>query len=257
MISSLSIVYITLNAEKYLQESLTAAKQLSDQILIVDSGSTDNTLNIAKEMGSVAIQQDWLGFAAQKQLAIDSAKTDWVLFLDADEVLSAEAITEIKALFLSQTHIQEPEHFAYSLPRENWFQGKIIRHGSWWPDRVTRLVHRKHGAIKQVKVHESWQTSEKVIELQSPIKHYSYENYSQLVLKADKYSTLAAEQLYSNGKKTTTWAPLTHAIASFIRLFLLKQGFRDGIEGAAIAYTTALASFMKYAKLQELQRLKK
>ncbi len=257
MIPPLSIVYITLNAEKYLTESLTSSQQLSEHLLIVDSGSTDNTLQIAKQFKVKVIQQDWLGFAAQKQLAIDRANTDWVLFLDADEVLSEEAVTEIKALFSNQTSTQEPNNFAYSLPRENWFQGKIIRHGSWWPDRVTRLIHRKHGAIKQVKVHESWQTEDRVIELLSPIKHYSYENYSQLILKADKYSTLAAEQLHSNGKQASTWSPLTHAIASFIRLFILKQGFRDGIEGAAIAYTTALASFMKYAKLQELQKLKK
>jgi (heptosyl)LPS beta-1,4-glucosyltransferase len=257
VIPTLSIVYITLNAEKYLTESLKASQQLSKNLLIIDSGSTDKTLQIAEQFKVKVIKQDWLGFAAQKQLAIDSANTDWVLFLDADEVLSRKAIAEIKTLFSSQSNTQEPSSFAYSLPRENWFQGKIIRHGSWWPDRVTRLIHRKHGAIKQVKVHESWQTEDSVIALQYPIKHYSYENYSQLVLKADKYSTLAAEQLHSNGKQASRWAPLTHAIASFIRLFILKQGFRDGIEGAAIAYTTALASFMKYAKLQELQRLKK
>jgi len=250
LISSLSIVYITLNAEQYIQESLNASRQLSEHVLIVDSGSTDKTLEIAKSLNIEIIQQDWLGFAAQKQFAIDNANTDWVLFLDADEVLSKQAIAEIHALF----NKQDPVNFAYSLPRENWFQGKIIRHGSWWPDRVTRLIHRKHGAIKQVKVHESWQTNEQVIELQSPLKHYSYQNYSQLIQKADKYSTLAAEQLYENGKQAGKWAPLTHAIASFIRLFILKQGFRDGIEGAAIAYTTALASFMKYAKLQELQK---
>lgn len=253
MISSLSIVYITLDAEQYLQESLQASKQITDNILIVDSGSTDKTVEIALALGVDVIQQDWLGFAGQKQLAINNAKTDWVLFLDADEVLSHAAITEIQALFVNTT----PSQFAYSLPRENWFQGKIIRHGSWWPDRVTRLIHRQHGSIKQIKVHESWQTTAKVTELQAPLKHYSYDNYSQLIQKADKYSTLAAEQLYSNGKQAGKWTPLTHAVASFIRLFVLKQGFRDGIEGAAIAYTTALASFMKYAKLQELQRLKK
>ena len=249
MIPQLSIVYITLNAEQYLEESLTQSKQLSSDILIVDSGSTDRTLNIAADAGIHIIQQDWLGFAAQKQLAIDSAKNDWVLFLDADEILSSDAISEIQTRF---TH--DVDATAYSLPRENWFQGKWIRHGSWWPDRVTRLVNRKEGAIKQVKVHESWQTDGKVIALQTSIKHYSYQNYSQLIQKADTYSTLAAEQQFSNGKRSSTWAPLTHATASFIRLFVLKRGFLDGIEGAAIAYTSALASFMKYAKLQELER---
>lgn len=250
MIPQLSIVYITLNAEDYLAESLTMAQQLSHDITLVDSGSDDNTLNIGEEFDAKIISQEWLGYAGQKQLAIDSAKNDWVLFLDADEILSKEAIDEIQQLFAHQ-----PTAFAYSLPRENWFQGKIIRHGSWWPDRVTRLVNRKYGAIKQVKVHENWQTSETVVPLNSPLKHYSYKNYSELIQKADNYSTLAAEQLYNEGRQTGEWAPLTHAIASFIRLFLLKQGFRDGIEGAAIAYTSALASFMKYAKLQEHHKL--
>lgn len=249
MISQLSIVYITLNAEQYLQESLLASQQLTDDILLVDSGSTDNTLAIAEQLHVSIIQQDWLGFSAQKQLAIENAMHDWVLFLDADEVLSANAIVEIQQLFQQPLQAQ-----AYSLPRENWFQGKWIRHGSWWPDRVVRLVDRTQGKMKPVKVHESWQTEGQVMQLNEPIRHYSYQNYSELIIKADKYSTLGAEQLFAKGKRSQGWEPLTHAIASFIRLFVLKGGFKDGIEGAAIAYTTALASFMKYAKLQELQR---
>lgn len=252
MITSLSIVYITLNAEQYLQQSLLASQQLTNAIWIIDSGSTDTTLDIAAHCNVSVIQQGWLGFAAQKQLAIDCVNTDWVLFLDADEILSQQAITEIQQLFR-----QPLQAAAYSLPRENWFQGKWIRHGSWWPDRVVRLVNRTKGKIKAVKVHESWQTTGSIIPLISPIKHYSYQSYSDLIRKADQYSTLAAEQLYANGKRSKGWAPLTHAMASFIRLFLLKGGFRDGIEGAAIAYTTALASFMKYAKLQELARYKR
>jgi len=249
LIPQLSIVYITLNAEQYLPESLGASKSLAEDILIVDSGSTDDTLPIAEKAGSRIINQDWLGFAAQKQLAIDSAEHDWVLFLDADEVLSGEAVNEIQQL------LQQPDLAgAYSLPRENWFQGKWIRYGSWWPDRVVRLVDRKKGKMKAVKVHECWETDGEVKELHSPIKHYSYQNYSELIQKADKYSTLAAELLFANGRTSKGWEPMTHAVVSFIRLFLFKQGFRDGIEGAAIAYTAALASFMKYAKLQELQR---
>lgn len=244
---ALSIVYITLNAEKYLQESLLASQRLSNDLLIVDSGSTDDTLAIASELGVNIIQQDWLGFSAQKQLAIDSAKYDWVLFLDADEVLTNEAIDEIKQI-LSQKDLPA----AFSLPRQNFFQGKWIKHGSWWPDRVTRLINRKKGRMRPVNVHECWETSEKVLKINSPIKHYSYDSYSELIQKADKYSSLAAQEKFDSGQNCSKWAPLTHAISAFIRLFIFKQGFRDGIEGAAIAYTTALASFMKYAKLQEL-----
>lgn len=248
----LSIVYITLNAERYLAQSLEQSCKLTTDIVIVDSGSTDQTLAIAERFAVRIIHQDWLGFAAQKQFAINSAQSDWVLFLDADEVLSNEAVQEIQDL--STKLSTGCEYSAFSLPRRNWFQGKWIKHGSWWPDRVVRLVNRSLGQMKPVPVHECWQTTGRVLELKSPLEHYSYANFSELIHKADRYSTLAAEQLFQAGKQTSTWSPLWHSMAAFIRLFILKQGFRDGIEGAAIAYTTALASFMKYAKLQALWR---
>ncbi len=248
---ALSIVYITLNAGKHIQESLSASLSLADEVLIVDSGSTDETLAIAERLGVSTIHQSWLGYAQQKQLAIDSAKHDCVLFLDADEMLSAAAVTEIRCVLAGESALAA----AYSLPRENWFQGKWIRHGSWWPDRVVRLVDRRQGRMKPLLVHESWETEAAVVALSSPIKHYSYQNYSEMIQKADRYSSLAAQQLFARGKRSQGWQPLTHAFASFMRLFVLKRGFLDGIEGAAIAYTAALASFMKYAKLQELQRL--
>ena len=128
---------------------MIASQQLTNDILIIDSGSEDDTLKIASELGVNIIEQDWLGFAAQKQLAIDSAKHDWVLFLDADEILTDEAVVEIKCV-LSQEILPD----AFSLPRQNFFQGKWIKHGSWWPDRVVRLVNRKKGRMKPVKVHE-------------------------------------------------------------------------------------------------------
>lgn len=247
----LSICYITLNAEKYLEESLRQSQKLTNNIIIVDSGSTDKTLDIAKKYQTNTIEQAWLGFAKQKQLSIDHAQNDWVLLLDADEILTDEAIQEIREVLSKSNTVT-----AYSLPRQNWFQGKWIKHGSWWPDRVVRLFDRKKGYMKLVPVHECWESSGEIKQLNNPIKHYSFDNYSALLKKADHYSTLAAEQLFAKGKKCSNWAPLTHAFASFIRLFILKQGFRDGIEGAAIAYTNGLGSFLKYAKLQELHRQK-
>jgi len=249
--AKLSIVYITLNAEQYLAESLAMSGQLSNDVLIVDSGSQDKTLAIAEQAGVRIIHQTWLGFAAQKQLAIDSAQNDWVLFLDADEIISEAIVYEVPQL-LNQKNLPS----AFSFPRQNFFQGKWIKYGSWWPDPVVRLVNRTQGQMKAVKVHECWQTVGKVYTLQSKIKHYSYGSYSELLQKADRYSSLAAQEKFAQGLDCSTWSPLGHALAAFIRLFVLKRGFLDGIEGAAIAYTTALASFMKYAKLQELHRNK-
>lgn len=247
---NLSIVYITLNAEAYLADSLSQAKKLTSNLLIVDSGSTDNTFNIANSFDAQIIQQDWLGFAAQKQFAIDHAGSDIVLFLDADEVLTDHAITVIQE---SLAALISGETSAISLRRKNYFQGKWIRYGSWWPDRVTRLVNRNSGHIKQVEVHESWESTGKTINLDIDLIHHSYQSYSHLIQKADRYSSLAAKQLLKDGKTYSKWSPLMHGIAAFIRLFILKRGYKDGIEGAAIAITSGLASFMKYAKLKELE----
>ncbi len=245
----LSICYITLNAEKHLEKSLQQSQKLADNIVIVDSGSNDKTIDIAQRYNTTFIKQNWLGFAAQKQLAIDNCNNDWVLFLDADEILTDEAVDDIK-----QTLSKTSQASAYSFPRQNWFQDKWIQHGSWWPDRVVRLVDRTQGKMKPVLVHESWQTEGNIEELQGAIQHFSFENYGELLLKADSYSDLSSQQLFEQGKTCSKWAPLSHAFASFIKLFILKQGFRDGTEGAAIAYTNGLGAFLKYAKLQELHR---
>jgi len=245
----LSIVYITLNAEKYLHRSLEACRQLAKDIVVVDSGSDDATHKIVRQSGARLIEQQWLGFAAQKQLAIEHAEHDHVLFLDADEILSQDAVNEIAVLLLGEALAD-----AYSLPRRNWFQGKWIRHGGWWPNRVTRLVNRTTGSMKNVAVHECWETASVTVPLNSPIEHYSYQSYSELIQKADNYSTLAARQLFERGRECGRSAPFWHGASAFLRTYLLKQGFRDGAEGSAIAATIALTSMMKYAKLLEFNR---
>ena len=246
----LSIVYITLNAEKYLQRSLDACRRLTDDILVVDSGSDDSTCEIVQHSGARLIEQPWLGYALQKQLAIDHAAHDHVLFLDADEILSEDAVNEIAALLLGEMLAD-----AYSLPRRNWFQGKWIRHSGWWPDRVTRLVNRTTGSMKKIAVHECWETAAEVVPLDSPIEHYSYQSYSELVQKADSYSTLAAQQLFEQGRICGRSAPFWHGLSAFVRTYLLRQGIRDGAEGTAIAASVALSSMMKYAKLLELNAM--
>lgn len=242
----LSIVYITLNAEKYLSRSLEVSSQLTNDIVVVDSGSDDATHEIVQQYGVRLIEQQWLGYADQKQLAIDHAVHDHVLFLDADEMLSEDAVNEIADLLRSKEVAD-----AYSLPRRNWFQGKWIRHSGWWPDRVTRLVNRNTGSMKNVAVHECWESASDVIPLNSPIEHYSYQSYSELVQKADNYSTLAAKQMFEQGRRCGRSAPFWHGLSAFVRTYLLRQGFRDGAEGSAIAATVALSSMMKYAKLLE------
>lgn len=249
---ALSICYITLNAERHLAASLQQSQRLTDDIIVVDSGSSDNTLPIAQAAHVTLIKQTWLGFSAQKQFAIDQAKHDWVLLLDADEILSDEAITSIRNALSN-----DENYTAYSLPRQNWFQGKWIKYGSWWPDRVVRLFDRTQGSMKPVPVHECWETNGSTAELASPIKHYSFNSYGDLLVKADRYSDIAAKRMFDEGKHCSKWSPLTHAFASFIRLFIIKRGYKDGIEGAAIAYTNGLGAFLKYAKLQALHRQSK
>lgn len=245
----ISVVYITLNAERLLQESLESIRTLTDDLVIVDAGSTDETLRIAEKFGTRIFRRPWPGFGLQKQFAVEQACHDWVLILDADEVLVPESIYALKQALSSATL---PAGFL--LPRHNFLHGKRIRFGDWRRDRVLRLVDRRQGQFSPNHIHERWITDGLVKPLDAPIAHYSFPDYKSMLVKLDQYSDLNAGQLLARGGRITSTAPISHALAAFFRCYLFRLGFLDGNEGAAIAMTTALGSFMKYAKALELQQ---
>lgn len=244
----LSIVYITLNAARCLRQSLASVQGLSDDIVLVDAGSTDATLSIAADFSARVIAREWPGFGLQKQFAVTQARHDWVLVLDADEWLLPEALPAIQ-----QALAQPDLPAAFRLPRQNYLHGKRIRHGDWARDRVLRLVDRRQGAFSPDQVHERWQTQGSVRDLHAPLAHHSFENYKAMLAKLDQYSDLNAAQLLARGRRVRGYEPLAHALAAFFKGYVLRRGFLDGVEGAAIALTTALGAFMKYAKALEKQ----
>ncbi len=245
----LSVVYITLNAERLLQESLESICTLTDDLVIVDAGSTDETLRIAENFGARIFRRPWPGFGLQKQFAVEQARHDWVLILDADEVLIPASIHSLK-LALSTPALPA----GFLLPRHNYLHGKRIRFGDWSRDRVLRLVDRCQGQFSQNKIHERWLTDGPVRLLDAPIAHYSFPDYKSMLAKLDQYSDLNAQQLLDRGAHIKATAPMSHTLAAFFRGYIFRLGFLDGTEGAAIALTTALGSFMKYAKALELQQ---
>ncbi len=247
--AGLSVAYITFNAARCFADSLASIAGLTDDIVVVDSGSTDDTLAIAAHFGARAQVRDWPGFGSQKQFAVEQARHGWVLVLDADEVLLPPAVATIK-----QALISDDLPAGFLLPRYNFFHGKRIRFGDWGKDRVLRLVDPRHGRFSNDAVHEHWITDGPVRRLNAPIGHYSYENYKAMLVKLDRYSDLNARSLLARGRAVGRHEPMLHALAAFLKGYVLRLGFLDGSDGAGIALTTALGSFMKYAKALELRQ---
>jgi glycosyltransferase involved in cell wall biosynthesis len=243
----LSIVYITLNAERCLAESLQSIATIADDVVIVDSGSSDRTSQIALEHGVRFFEQSWLGFGRQKQCAVERAMHDWVLILDADEVLTREG-AEAVAEALRAEHLPA----GFSLPRRNFFHGKEIRFGDWAGDRVLRLVDRRVGRFSDDEVHEKWVTAGEVLRLKQGILHYPFADYGAMLNKLARYSDLGARKLGQRSVSPSAAAPVTHGLYAFVRCYFFRLGVFDGADGFGIALITALGSFLKYAKAREI-----
>ena len=242
----LSVIIITKNEEERLPHCLKSVN-FAEDIVVVDAGSQDRTIEIAKSFGCRVFIEKWKGYGPQKQSALEKTYYKWVLSLDADERIPPET-----AQIISQV-IQAPKAQAYSFLRKNFFHGKWIKYCGWWPDRVIRLFEKGHGKFEGM-VHETWVTEGKIIELNVPIEHYSYENYSQMLKKLDEYSSTRARELYDKGIRVNLLTPFLHGGWMFIRSYFLKLGFLNGLDGFVISFMNAGSSFFKYAKLLELQK---
>lgn len=244
-----SVAIITKNEANNLPDCLKNI-DFAGQIVVVDSGSTDDTVKIASDFGCDVFIEPWRGFGLQKQFAIDKCRNRWVLVLDADERIPPETALAIK-------HIVSKDSGSiagYSFPRKNYFQGRWIRHSGWWPDRVVRLFQKDYGQMSQAKVHESVVVNGPVREVDVPIEHYTESRLSQILLKIDHYSTLAAQEAFDQGRKTSVWSATLRAVLTFLQDYFLKFGVLDGAQGFTLAITDSVNKFFKYAKLAELNR---
>jgi len=214
-----------------------------DEIVVVDSGSTDRTMEIAEKLGARAIDSPWPGYAKQKNLAAEKAAYDWILSIDADESLSEALEAEIW-----QLKKNGPQFDGYTMPRMAKYLGRWIRHSGWYPDRKVRLYDRRKGQWQGAYVHESVKVDGRVGHLQANLLHFTCDSLSEHLKTMDGYTTLAAQQLLSTDEKVTWGRLILEPPWTFFRTYVLKLGFLDGVEGLAIANMAALYNFVKYAK---------
>jgi glycosyltransferase involved in cell wall biosynthesis len=245
----LSTAIITKNEEQRLSDCLKSIS-FADDIVVVDSGSTDRTADIAREFGCRVFIEEWRGYGPQKNSAVQKCMHEWVLLLDADERVP----TETKEFIVST--LVKPDADAFTLKRKNYLHGKWLKHSGYWPDRQIRLVNKTRGFFQSV-IHEKWVTDGTVKDLEAYIEHYAFSGYYDMLKTLNEYSTIIADDLFSSGKRANILSPVYHGFGMFLKIYFLQKGFLDGMDGLITALTKAGGSFFKYAKLLELQRANK
>ncbi len=251
----ISAVIITFNEEQKIARAVQSVAW-ADEILLVDSESTDRTREIAESLGAIILIKKWQGFSKQKQFAVDSAAHDWIFSLDADECASEELKIEILQLKnLPENQMAD----GYRIPRLSFYMNRPIRHGGWYPDWQMRFFNRRKGKWKDVLIHESFemQANAAVKKLDGDILHYSVENASHHHrMIGTRYAPLAAEQMYERGRRTSPLKIATAGLTTFLQTYILKGGFLDGFAGFCIARFAAHHAFLKHMLLSELQNEK-
>lgn len=243
----ISAVIITFNEAAKIADCVRSVSW-ADEVIVVDSHSTDNTREIAEGFGARVIERDWPGFARQKQFAADAASHDLILSIDADEVVTDELANEIQRLDLGSAD-------AFRMPRLSYYLGKPIRHGSWYPDKQIRLFDRRKCSWTEDVIHESVSVpSGKVIDLQNDLLHFSSDGVRHHAeMLTSRYAPLGAEKLRLQGRKVGILQLLLAGPAAFFSGYLIRLGFLDGVRGLIIATFAGYNSFLKYALRYEEQ----
>lgn len=243
----ISVTILTKNSAKHLKQVLEALGSF-DEVLVYDTGSVDETLDIAKNYANVTIlQAPFEGFGPTHNKASQAAKYDWILSIDSDEIATSELVEEIHALSLDCRHV-------YSFPRKNYYRGKWIRGCGWHPDRQMRLYHRKQTQFTEAQVHEAVIVDHLLhVPLKAAIVHYPYETTADFLNKMQTYSQLFAEQ-YQGRRASSTFKAIGHGVFAFLKSYFLKKGFLGASEGFIISVYNANTAFYKYLKLAEKNR---
>ena len=249
----ISFCLITLNEEANLTRCLNSIKDLADEIIILDSGSTDKTADIAQQFGARFEHQDWLGYVGQKNKTISLTRNEWVFSIDADEELSPDLRDEIQAIEYEGV---KDEISGYDMPRCVNYEGRWIRHGDWYPDRLVRLFRKSKGRFEGGKVHERLVVEGEIQPLDAELYHHSFKDKDDHWQRCEKYAKLWAETQFENGRKVGILAPYTHAVFRWFRGYFLKTGFLDGTIGLRIANYCAGEVYLKYKLLREMNRVK-
>jgi glycosyltransferase involved in cell wall biosynthesis len=245
-VTRLSGTIVSLNEAANIERAIRSLR-FTDEIVVVDSGSTDGTQALAERLGARVIEHAWQGYAGQKNFAAQQARHDWILSIDADEEVSPALAEEIAAVMRAG-----PEASGYQFPRLARYLGGWIRHSGWYPDRKVRLYDRRRGAWTGDFVHESITLEGPARALNGDLLHYTCDSLGQHLRTIDRYTALAAQEVAARGATVSLRRLTVDPVWSFVRAFVIERGFLDGVRGLTIAWMAALYTFLKYARAREM-----
>ncbi len=242
----ISVTVITLNEEKNIERCLESL-QWADEIVVLDSFSSDRTVEICRQYTEKVFQEKWQGFGKQKNLCASMASQKWVLNIDADEVVSPECARAIREELKNG-----PGHPLYRFPRKNFFNNRWVRYGGWYPDRISRFYDKTKVSFKESRVHEKLAPEEDCGFIGEPLLHYTYDGLADYMDRLNRYSTLFAEEKAQSGW-TAGWTHLyLRPPLTFFKNFVVRQGFREGFLGMFLALSSAFYTYLKYAKTRKI-----
>jgi glycosyltransferase involved in cell wall biosynthesis len=247
--ASLTVITLTLNEERNIAECLSSVRW-ADEIIVIDSGSTDRTVEIVREYTDNVVMVEWNGYGAARNLGISRARGDWILWLDADERVPGELADEIKTILRSPDNRIK----GYRIARRAYFLGRWIRHAGWYPARTTRLFPSSGGTFTETKVHESLRVEGALADTKNDLLHFTDPDLKHYFVKFNRYTSLAAEDMQQEGRIFSLRDLLLRPPFLFFKMYVLRRGFLDGMQGLILSVVSAGYVFTKYAKLRELKR---
>jgi len=242
----ISVAIITKNEERNIRDCLESVRW-ADEVVVVDNGSTDDTVKICREYRAQVYQEEWKGYSGQKNSAIEKTAHLWVLSLDADERVTPELRDEIGRT------LEAPEKSGYLIARMNFFLGRWMRRCGWYPDYNLRLFRKDRGRFQERSVHERVTVDGPTGTLRHPMEHHTYRSLSDFMQKIDGYTTLAALEMRKEGRRYSHFAALLHPPFTFLQMYLVRGGFLEGYMGLLLSLLISFYIFAKYSKLRELQ----
>ncbi len=240
----ISVVIITKNEEENIGRCIRSVLELSNDIIVIDSGSEDRTVDIAKSMGAKVFIEEWRGFSEQKNRGFELATHEWVLFLDADEEVSPELLRELR------DRVGKEPHDCYMVNRQTYYMGKFLKHG-WFPEWRMRVFKKGRGGFI-TEGHDRGICEGSVGKLKGVLYHYSFKNLQEHILKSLRYARMVAEDMHRKGEKPSVFNLIFNPLWHFLKVFLLKKGFLEGYRGLVISVVGAFYTFLKYSFLFEL-----
>jgi len=246
---SLSVIILARNEENNISDCLNSVAWAEERI-VVDSGSKDRTVEIARKLATKVLDVEWKGFGTTKNLALEHATGEWVLWLDADERVTPEAAEEMQNI----VHNSVIKYDAYDVARRAYFLGRWIKHCGWYPSRVMRLFRRSKGKFSESHVHEELLVNGQVGRLRNDLLHYTDPNLEHYFRKFNRYTSLAAQDLHSARRSFRLSQVLVRPGFMFVKMYILRGGFLDGMQGLILCLVSSAYVFTKYAKLWELQK---